>query len=299
MRLSVVIPATDQPVHLGRVVEAIHHAEEPPDDVIVVDDPAIRGPAAARNAGAARADGEVLVFVDADVVPRPDAFRRIRRAFEGDPNLTGIFGSYDDAPEALGVVSRFRNLLHHYVHQGSAGAATTFWAGLGAIRREAFFETGGFDAVRYRSASIEDIELGMRLAADGARLELDPDLQGTHLKRWTLVSMVRTDLVGRGIPWIALLARERATPTGLNLGWRHRLSAGMSIVVIASLATRRPRPAAVAGAAFVALNAGFYAVLLKRRGVPEAAAGIALHMLHHLTGVAAVPLGLLKHARER
>lgn len=299
MRLCVVIPATDGPAHLARVVDAIRAADEPPEDVIVVDEPHIRGPAAARNAGAERASGDVLVFVDSDVLPREDAFRRIRRAFAEDPSLTAIFGSYDDAPEARGVVSQFRNLLHHYVHQQSPGPASTFWAGLGAIRRDAFFEAGGFDAHRYRTASIEDIELGVRLAASGARLELDPDLQGTHLKRWTLASMVLTDLVGRGIPWIALLAREGATPTGLNLGWRHRVSAAASIAAVASLATHRPRQAAVASCALVALNAGFYRLLLKRRGPAEAAAGVMLHTLHHLTGAAAVPLGLLEHARDR
>jgi len=299
MRLSVVIPATDRPVHLTRVVEAIRQSEEPPDDIVVVEEPELRGPAAARNAGAARAGGDVLVFVDADVVPRPDAFRRIRRAFEQQPSLTAMFGSYDDAPEAPGVVSRFRNLLHHYVHQESAGSAATFWAGIGAIRRDAFVDVGGFDADRYPAASIEDIELGVRLAAAGARLELDPAVQGTHLKRWTLVSMVRTDLVGRGVPWVALLARHGATPNALNLGWRHRLSAATSIVIVASLATRRPRQAAIAVTALVALNAGFYRLLLQRRGPAEAAAGVALHTLHHLTGAAAVPLGLLQHARER
>ncbi|MGH7896935.1 MAG: acetone carboxylase subunit gamma, partial [Candidatus Binatia bacterium] len=44
--------------------------------------------------------------------------------------------------------SRFRNLLHRHVHQEGAGPATTFWAGLGAIRREAFERVGGFDALR-------------------------------------------------------------------------------------------------------------------------------------------------------
>ena len=299
MRVCAVVPATDRPAHLSRVVDAIRSADEPPDDLIVVDEPRFYGPAAARNAGAERAVGDILVFVDADVVPRQDAFRRIRRAFEADPRLTAIFGSYDDAPEAPGVVSQFRNLLHHYVHQQSPGAASTFWAGLGAIRREAFLDAGGFDAERYPAASIEDIELGIRLAASGARLELDPALQGTHLKRWTLTSMVRTDLVARGVPWVALLARERAVPTGLNLGWRQRLSAAASVVAMASLATRRPRQAAIAGCALVALNADFYELLLKRRGPAEAAVGVGLHLLHHLTGAAAVPLGLLQHARKR
>jgi GT2 family glycosyltransferase len=291
MRLSAIVPATDTPPQLDRCLAAIRAAEQPPDELIVVETADRPGPAAARNAGAERAHGDVLVFVDSDVVAHRDAFARVRAAF-ADPALAAVFGSYDDAPEAPGVVSGFRNLLHHFVHQHSAGEATTFWAGLGAIRRETFSRAGGFDAERYPASSIEDIELGMRLVASGARIRLDPAIQGTHLKHWTLASMVRTDLHGRGVPWVVLLARERAAPTGLNLGWRHRLSAAASIVLVASLATRRPRQATLAAGALVVLNADFYALLLKQRGPAEAAAGVGLHALHHLTGAAAVPLGL-------
>jgi GT2 family glycosyltransferase len=299
MRISAIVPATDRPAQLEQCLHAIRAADDGPDEVVVIDTAPQPGPAAARNLGAERAHCDVLVFVDSDVLPHRDAFTRVRAAFASDPELVAVFGSYDDSPAATGVVSGFRNLLHHHVHQESAGKATTFWAGLGAIRRAAFVQAGGFDADRYPQSSIEDVELGMRLAAAGARLRLDPELQGTHLKQWTLRSMIRTDLHGRGVPWVALLAREGAAPTGLNLGWRHRLSAAASIVLVSSLAVRRPGQAAVAAATLVALNARFYELLLRRRGPAEAAAGVGLHALHHLTGACAVPLGLLAHARER
>jgi GT2 family glycosyltransferase len=298
-RLSAIVPATDTPPALARCVEAIRNAEEAPEELIVVESAAGPGPAAARNAGAEQAKGDVLVFVDSDVLAHSDTFRRIRAAFDADPELAAVFGSYDDSPEAAGAVSGFRNLLHHFVHQSSGGPATTFWAGLGAVRRDVFTQAGGFDSQRYREPSIEDIELGMRLAAVGARMKLDPGLQGTHLKHWTVAKMIRTDLHGRGVPWVALLARESAAPTGLNLGWRHRLSAAASIVLVSSLATRRPRQAGLALGALIALNAPFYALLLRRRGPAEAALGVGLHALHHLTAACAVPLGLLAHARER
>lgn len=293
MRLSAIVPATDRPQHLDQVVAAIRATDEPPDEVIVVDRAPLPGPAAARNAGAERASGDVLVFVDADVAPHRGAFRHIRAAF-ADPGLVAVFGSYDDSPPAPGAVSGFRNLLHHFVHQESQGEAATFWAGLGAIRRDAFVAAGGFDAARYAQPSVEDIELGMRLARNGARMRLDGAIQGTHLKQWTLRSMLRTDLRARGIPWVALLAEDGAAPTTLNLGWRHRTSAAAALGLALSVATRRPRPAASSLAALLLLNARFYRLLLERRGPAQAAAGVGLHALHHLTGVAAVPLGLLQ-----
>jgi GT2 family glycosyltransferase len=292
MRLTAIVPATDAPPDLERCVAAIRSAEDSPEELIVVETAPRPGPAAARNAGAERAGGDVLVFVDADVLAHSDAFRRIRAAFGADPELAAIFGSYDDSPEAPDPVSGFRNLLHHFVHQRSAGPATTFWAGLGAIRRDVFATAGGFDAERYTEPSIEDIELGMRLAASGERMKLDPALQGTHLKRWTLASMIRTDFRARGVPWVALLARNGAAPAGLNLGWRHRLSALASLALAGSLAARRPRAAGAALGVLVLLNADFYALVLKRRGTAQAIAGVGLHALHHLTAVSAVPAGL-------
>ena len=160
--LSVVIPATDRPATLNVVIAAVERAASA-EELIVVDSPEHLGPAAARNLGAQRAQGDVIVFVDADVEVHEDAFGRIRSAFDRDQTLAASFGSYDDAPGADGIVSDFRNLLHHHVHHQGAGVATTFWAGLGAIRREVFLAIGGFDEARFPRASIEDVELGMRL----------------------------------------------------------------------------------------------------------------------------------------
>jgi hypothetical protein len=291
--LSVIVPATDRPPTLARCLAAIEAAGDPPGEVIVVDGPSTASPAAARNVGARRATGDVLVFVDADVEVHDDVFSRIRAVFAADSVPTAVFGSYDDDPAAPGAVSSFRNLLHHHVHQASPGPASTFWAGLGAIRREAFEEAGGF--VEH---PVEDIELGMRLVEDGARIVLDPSIQGKHLKAWTLGGMVRTDFAVRGVPWVGLLLRHRGSVGHLNLGWRHRLSALAAIGLAGSIVMRRMTPAAASLAALVALNRSFYGLLLRRRGPIEACAGVGLHVVHHLTGVAALPVGVLAYLRE-
>ncbi len=289
IRLSAVVPATDRPATLSRCLEGIQTAAEPPEEVLVIEEPYGSGPAHARNLGARDASGEVLVFVDSDVVVHPDVFVRIRRAFADDSELAALFGSYDDAPEAPGMVAGFRNLLHHDVHQASPGPASTFWAGLGAIRRDVFFDSGGFDAVRFRTPSVEDVELGARLARRGARIELDPHLLGTHLKGWTLLEMVRTDFANRGVPWVSLVLGGEVSTKVLNLGWRHRLSALASVVGALAVIRRKPATAGLAAVSLIVLNRSFYRLLLSRRGPLQAGVGIGLHALHHLTGAAAIP----------
>jgi GT2 family glycosyltransferase len=294
MRLTAIVPATDGRPELAECVGAIRRGG--PDELIVVDSPPGMNAAAARNAGAGRATGDVLVFIDSDVLVHPDAFARVRAAFERRPGLTAVFGSYDDSPRAAGTVSRFRNLLHHHVHHSSAGPASTFWTGLGAVRREALLAVGGFDE---SFTAMEDVELGMRLAGAGAAIELDPTIQATHLKGWSLRTMVATDLLRRGVPWVVELLRAGRTSSALNLGWRHRLSAGLSVAGAAAALSRRPRGVLAALAGLVALNASFYGLLLRRGGPRLAGAGVLLHAVHHLTSVASVPLGALVYARQR
>ncbi len=246
------------------------------------------GPAAARNLAARTACGEILVFVDADVELHPDALERIRAQFANDPELAAVFGSYDDRPSAPGVVSRFRNLLHHHTHSSHPGPATTFWAGCGAVRRQAFLDLGGFDAEAYDRPCIEDIEFGLRLSDAGGRIELDPSIQGTHHKRWTLRSMVTTDIQQRAIPWSQLLLQRRQLPTTLNLNPAARLSAAASLLLpFALLAALIPvlRPWCLALgcgclALLLALNREFYGLLLRRCGPLEAVLGIGLHGLY-------------------
>ena len=104
--LSVVVPATDEPATLPRCLRAIAAADACPEQVVVVDDPPDLSAAGARNAGAARATGDVIVFVDADVEVDPAAFSRIRALFAARPELAAVYGSYDDTPGAASFVPR-------------------------------------------------------------------------------------------------------------------------------------------------------------------------------------------------
>ena len=259
------------------------------------------GPAVARNRGAREAAGAVVLFLDADVVVPADLVGRVARAFDEDPRLGGVFGSYDAAPAAPGVVSVFRNLLHHHVHQTSEPKAFSFWSGCGALRREALLAVGGFDE-GYRRPSVEDIELGSRLVRAGHLLRLDRSLQVKHLKRWTLAGMAVTDVRDRALPWTELILRERRLPRDLNFRPGHRLStaAVLALAVALSVAPAWPRPGLLLAAggvlALLAANLAFYRRLVALRGAAFLAAAIPLHALHYLCGAVGFGAGLVRHA---
>jgi GT2 family glycosyltransferase len=303
--LSIIVPAYNGGAALTECLDALRASVGPEHEVLVVDDASTddtaaraeasglrvirlarnRGPAAARNEGARQARGDVLFFVDADVVLDRDAIGRIARTL-ADASVSATFGSYDARPRDPGIVSQYRNLLHHFVHQTGNAEASTFWAGCGAVRRAAFAEVGGFDELRYNAPSIEDIELGCRLRSAGHRIVLDKQLQATHLKRWTLRSMVSTDLWRRAIPWSRLIFERSEFPGDLNLKVAQRVSVTLTglAAVCLMLAAWRPSllfAAIVAIAGVVALNQGFFRFLARERGLAFAAACVPLQLVHY------------------
>ena len=162
------------------------------------------GPAYARNRGVEVARGDVVAFIDADVVVHPDTLRRFAWQFANDSNSVPSSGPMMPAPPSPGLVSQYRNLLHHYHHQENPGEAETFWAGCGAVRTTVFRDAGMFDEWHYRRPSIEDIELGHRIRRLDRRILLAPRFRA--LTSSTGPSpMLRTDLLDRGIPWMRLL----------------------------------------------------------------------------------------------
>jgi hypothetical protein len=248
------------------------------------------GPSSARNLGARHARGDILLFVDSDLVVAPGAVNALIELLEADPTVAAAFGSYDNHPQAKGVVSQYRNLLHHYVHQTGNVEASTFWAGFGAIRRSVFEAVGGFDEKRFPRC-IEDIELGGRLRRAGHRIILAKDIQGTHLKRWTLRSVIKTDVCCRAIPWTRLIMEQKQAPDDLNLKAGQRASVALVglaclflalSIVFASVRFPALEMSATALLGVIALNRKLYGFFIHERGLLFAFAAIPLHILYFL-----------------
>ncbi|MGB3148486.1 MAG: glycosyltransferase family 2 protein [Paracoccaceae bacterium] len=254
LRISVIMPAYRAAHLLPRVLEPLCAMLRRGDiaELIVVDDrspddtarvaaemgarvlvtPQNGGPGVARNLAAEVAVGEILWFVDSDVVAWPDGAERVAAAFT-DPAVVAVFGSYDTTP-AGSWFARYKNLMHRYYHQTARRNAKTFWAGCGAVRADVFRRVGGFDVATYRVPSIEDIELGYRLHAEGGLICVDPALLGKHLKEWTIRQSLHTDIFRRALPWSRLMIAREGLGDDLNTSKAERLRAVLAGLLLLS-----------------------------------------------------------------
>jgi glycosyltransferase involved in cell wall biosynthesis len=313
---SVIVPVHNGSQVLGRCIEAVNRSAYLNFEVIVVDDcstdttpqiverygircirtPRSMGPGGARNLGAKHARGEILAFIDADVVLPPEGLCLMEEAFSRDPKLAAVFGSYDDEPACETFISQYKNLMHHYVHQSSSELATTFWAGCGAVRKSVFEEVGGFDDAKYTAPSIEDIALGLELTRRGYTIRLDKRLTAKHLKRWTVPSVLRADIFDRAVPWTRLILNSGQLPRDLNLSYAARVSSvlvglltalGLSLPVIFASGWRHlflPALSAVAivCVALLFLNWDVYRFFWRKRGLWFATRSVIAHWAYYL-----------------
>ena len=311
--ISVIMPAYRAAALLPRVLApliAMRDAGEV-DEVIVVDDvspddtaavaralgadvlvmPANGGPGAARNLAATVAKGDILWLVDSDVIAWPGGGALIRAAF-AEPGVAAVFGSYDSTPAGTPWFSRYKNLTHRFYHQRAQREATTFWAGCGAVSAEMYRKIGGFDVETYRVPSIEDIELGYRIKRAGGRILVLPELQGKHLKVWTIRNAIHTDLFRRALPWSRLMIAREGVADDLNTSKLERVKAmvaGLFLLALLALPFAPGIWPATLGLGLVALglNWAFARFLFKNGGLGFASASLLYHQVYYVYSAAA------------
>lgn len=244
------------------------------------------GPGAARNLAAEHAAGNVLWFVDSDVIAWPDGAEKLTAHF-ADPTVAAVFGSYDSTPAGTPWFSRYKNLTHRFYHQHARREAETFWAGCGAVRKDIFRQIGGFDIDTYRVPSIEDIELGYRIRRAGGRIVLDPTLLGKHLKVWTPKNAIFTDIFRRALPWSRLMISREGMTNDLNTSHAERAKAVIAGLVILSVLALPFAPglwplALALAALAVAVNWRFAVFLVQNGGLAFAAGSLLYHQLYYV-----------------
>jgi GT2 family glycosyltransferase len=141
-------------------------------------DQANAGPAAARNRGAAEAQGRILFFTDDDCVPTPGWLDAMLTPF-ADPEVVGAKGVYRTAQREL--TARFVQIEYEDKYRLMAGLPNidfidTYSA---AFRRDQFLEMSGYDT-SFPVACAEDVELSYRMSARGWKMKFAPEAVVFH-----------------------------------------------------------------------------------------------------------------------
>jgi len=321
--VSLIIPVKDTCPAFAKCLQRIASCSPPPLEVIVVFDgergqklpgdepgnlrvirlPETGGPGRARNAGARAASGDILMFVDADVIVPRSIIARLAKAFTEECKPDAVFGSYDDRPPEQDIFSQYKNLFHHYTHQHSSSDAFTFWTGCGAVLREKFLELNGF-CEEYIQPSIEDIELGYRLKKAGATIFLDKSIQVTHLKKWSLPSLLQTDFFLRAIPWSRLILHHGSMKNDMNINMTSRISVMLSWLTLALLFlvpvnAYSGLAAVFSGMLLLMLNRDLFLFFYRKRGFWFMLRAIPLHFLYFLSSGLAFGVVYLRHIPDR
>jgi glycosyltransferase involved in cell wall biosynthesis len=208
--ISVIVPAYNAADTVGETIAAVLAQDYPGKmELIVVDDgstdatgdvvrsfPSVvyifqknRGPAAARNQGAAAGSGDILLFTDSDCWPEPGWLLRMQEGF-ADSSVGAVAGSYSIA----NVSSRLARAIHGEIRFRHLRLMPEYPKAFGsynvAIRAGIFRKTGGFNAA-YRQASGEDNDLSYRLQAIGSRVRFMPNACVAHYHQEDLSCYLR------------------------------------------------------------------------------------------------------------
>lgn len=206
-QVTVVVPTYDRRERLAKVLESLAAQDlgEPfevivvsdgssdgtdeylrsgdtPLDVVAVAQPN-QGPAAARNTGIERATGELIVFIDDDVVADPSLLRAHRDAHRRLGDHAVVIGPMLDPPDhpmSAWIAWEQMMLAKQYraMERGDYGATyRQFYTGNASVRAEHLRRAGGFDTTFRRA---EDVELAFRLHDIGLDFHYEPSAIGLH-----------------------------------------------------------------------------------------------------------------------
>ena len=205
---SVVIPTYNRVARLRHVITALEQQTYPLDayEVIVVSDGSTdgtdaylealrstmrlrwfaqpnRGPAAARNAGIQKAEGEFIIFIDDDVVAEPQLLGEHARSHREAGRDVVVLGplltpaGFEMAPWVRWEQDMLMKQYSAMLRGDWSATARQFYTGNASLRRSHILAVGGFDE-GFRRA--EDVELAYRLADKGLDFVFNMQAEGMH-----------------------------------------------------------------------------------------------------------------------
>jgi glycosyltransferase involved in cell wall biosynthesis len=243
--ISVIIPALNPGPELAECLEPLRRSSYPRFEVLVVDDGSAvpvdpgepfralrlaenRGPAGARNAGAEAASGEILLFIDTDVVIKDDCLQIVGEFYrEGSRRDRGLTGVQSEEMKYSNFSSVYKNLWLRYSFLWAPRESGLFYTSIAAVPRQLFLRLGGFDG-GYRTPSLEDTDFGNRILKDGGKVVIEGRLEVQHHKYYSLRGLLKNDFLRSADEtrtWLrnrsgdpALFAGKTSVPLGFIAG---------------------------------------------------------------------------------
>ncbi len=289
--ISVIIPSYNTASTIGFCLTAVCASRHADDEVIVVDDGSrdesgavaarfpvqlIRleknmGLSHARNTGAAHAQGDILVFLDADVVVRPDTLVNIGSFFKQHADASGVVGLLDENCPHDNFFSQYKNLYMNFIFKKISSPVNFLYGSIHALRKK------DFQLYDESLAYAEDTDLGRKLAANGKKIYLLKKLLVTHLKPYGFFSLLKNDFT---IPFYwARLFFKYSGPLDLfaQKGFAHAKAWQISSILLAPVVVLLLVLSVFAGSVsllmagsafllFVCLNMGFFIFLFHKKG---------------------------------
>ena len=324
-RVSVIIPVKNEERILGQCIAALRASDVHGLEIVVADDHSTdrsaevaaaagarvvsvegtHGVSAARNAGAAAARGEILVFTDADVVFPHGALDRLLDCVSV-PGVDAAVGVMAPNVPFSNFASLWKNQWMRYTYRRMPDQVALFFTSVAAIRAQAFHASGGFDE-RYSVPSVEDTAFGRKLADLGCDIRLCRDAEVVHHKRYTPAGALAVDFC-RARALVRLALREwTAGPRGGGRAPRKQFSvpvlyplgafalcASVALIPVSVLARSAPLLAAAAVLWFFAFSTSveFLAHMHREHGLAMFIQG----QLFWIADCAAITLGALAGA---
>jgi glycosyltransferase involved in cell wall biosynthesis len=194
-KVSVIIPVYNEEDRMYDCLWAITHQVEKPFEIIVVDnnsrDQTVaiarrfkgvkvvtetkQGLTNARNRGFEEAEGDILARIDADTMVPADWVKKVREAFDLDPELAGLTG-YGRTRAGV-TIPLFSDIWSwaYFTHTKAFFGHTMLWGANMAVRKSAWLKANKLCCLD-DSHVHEDQDLSLALAATGARVKIDPTL---------------------------------------------------------------------------------------------------------------------------
>lgn len=224
--ISIIIPTHNSQGTIEACLLAVGHSTYHHYEVIIVDDNSCdntidiikrfdvkvfrqiqnQGPAAARNKGASHAKGDILLFLDSDIIIKNNFLKKLIIAFNRG-KIDGLMGVFSDKVRYHNFSSEYKNMWMRYTYHRLDGPVALFFTSTAAIKRDLFEKSGGFD-IQYKRPSIEDTEIGLRLNRMGCQIHIRKELEVEHLKQYSFFSLLKTDFV-RAADMVKMALRER------------------------------------------------------------------------------------------